>query len=380
MSDITIQRISIIYILLFSLSIFHGCAEPESMVAADKLKVRTQPQEVTKELRRVAMCYRMGGTPSKIFQYKLTDPYGLSDIPLETVFEGRPVPAGLIGGNHLFAFEDDPIHFVTKMNFISLNVYKRTTIEYNHRLGLGGPPLLRDDAIMAAVGTKGSSEKGPCYLAILDLLAEQVKRIAPPNIPADELRKGRVVPLIWDGNAVRSILALEGGRCLYFAAEPSGKVVGSVEFEGGHISADETPRAWRAATPGGIVFLIGARDGFFLVDEKTWKANYIGFTGITKLLGATSDGRELMLTSFDTDLGRAAILRRFPIGGTAGEPISYGPKGAVGVMENVVLSAKENCIFYVDGKDIWRMDLRSGIQGKLFENPGLQGTQLLWAW
>jgi len=370
----------ILSIVIFSIIILHGCAEPESMVAADKLKVRTQPQEVSKELRRVGLCYRMGGTPSKISKYKLSDPWGLSDIPLDTVFEGAPVPQGLIGGNHLFAVEDDPIHFMTKMTFISLNVFKRTNIEYNHHLMLAGAPILRNDAIMAAVGTTGSPEKGTCYLAILDLLGEQVKRIVPPDISADELKKGRVVPVMWDGNAVRAVLVLQGGRAVCFSAESTGKILGSANLEGAYIPAGETFQCWRAATPGGAVLLVGIKDGYFLIDEKTWKANYFAFTGVTKILGTTFDGRELLVTSFDNDLQRPAIYRRFPIGGTTGDAIPYGPKGAASIPENVVYAAKEDCIFYVDGKDIWRMDLHSRIQGKLFENPGEQGTQLLWAW
>jgi hypothetical protein len=377
---INMHNLLALSIFIFYILILHGCAEPESMVAADKLKFRTQPQEVSKELRRVGLCYRAGGTPSKIAKYKLSDLWGLSDIPLETVFEGGPVPEGLIAGNHLFAVEDDPIHFMTKMTFISLNVFKRTNIEYNHQLMMAGPPVLRDDAIMAAVGTTGSPEKGPCYLAVLDLLGEQVKRIVPPNVSADELKTGRVVPVMWDGNAVRTILALKGGRAVYFAAEPSGKITGSVNLEGAYISAEEKFSGWRVTSPGGALFLVGIRDGYFLIDEKTWKANYFGFTTVTKILGVTSDGHELLVTAFDNDLKHPAVYRRFPIGGTNGEAIPYGPKGAASIPENVVFSAKKNCIFFVDGKDIWRMDLYSGIQGKLFENPGQEGAQLLWAW
>ena len=374
------KYVPILFVLLFTAFLMlQGCEEPTSIIAEDKIKVMTRPYGVTKELLRMGLCYGEDGVSSKNLQVKLSDLQGFAVYTPEETFDPVFVPDKLIEGHHFFGVEYDPIHFKTNMTFVSRNVYKRTDVEYNHLLKVAGEPLLRDDAVKIAVGTIGVPKKGGCYLALLDLVSERVKRVVPSEFTRDELEKGRIVPVAWERQNIHAVLMLQEGRAIYFTANNVGKIAGTVALEGAYIAIDETPTGWRITTPGGRPFLIGFKGGYFLVDQTSWKATYFNFATPTKLLGTTDGGRELLLVAYDSDFKRPTLYRRYPIGGNVGKPMPYGWGGRTGGMENVMFSQKEGCIFFVEGKDIWRMDLNSGVQGKMFDTPD-EDEVLLWVW
>jgi hypothetical protein len=375
MKRIPVVNALVLFILLLSM----GCEEPASMIAADKVVVKTTPLQVPRILRQVNFCFGIKGRPREDLRVKLSDPSGLKVITVEEAFEDGFKPDSLVDGKHFFSVEDDPIHFVTRMTIINRNVFKRTHIEYNHLLPIANEPVLRTDCAMVAAGTIGEPKKGTCYLALLNLLSQQVKRVIPTGFPKEELETGRVVPIMWEDSKIHSVLILQAGRAVYFVSDDRGRIQGTSELAGAYVSQEASLKGWRITTPGGNPVLIDIGKGYFIVDEDSWKAAFFEWETPAKLLGVTSDRNELLVASFERDLESLAVFHRYPIGGTSGHMLPFGLRGARVALENVMFSEQENCIFYLDGKDIWRMDLHSGAQGKMFDTPDEEEV-LLWVW
>ncbi len=364
---------------LLLLPVFQGCAEPKSGVLMDKITVTTRPEKISKELREVGLCYDVTGTASGGVEALLCDYSGLDIVPTSSAFEEGMVPSRLFDGDQFFFIKDDPANFETRMVVVSRKAYKRTDIVYNHLLKIAGQPLLNDDSSMIAAGIQGWPEEGKCYLALLDLVSQTVGKVLPPGYADNELEGSTTMPVAWEGDTIHAVLFLENGKAVYFVADKRGDVKGTVELPGGYKVPSTQPTGWRLNTRAGKPFLVSLDDGYLLVDDTSWKANRFKLDRSTRLLGVTDDSRELVLASYDKDSKRPAIYWRHPIGGDAGKPLPFGRGAMAGIIGDTFFSTEENCIFFTDDNDIWRMDLNSGVQGKMFDTP-TEKEKLLWVW
>lgn len=263
------------------------------------------------------------------------------------------------------------------MSFVSRNVFKRTDIEFRHRLPRAGDPILRDDGTMIAFGTTGETGGGRCHLALLELRIEKSVHAYPEGYSDEELENGSIVPLAWEGKLAHALLILDDGRGVYFVSKENGTFIGSAELPGVGFQKDEQPRGWLDPT-GDIDYIIIAVEGsFFLNDTKAFEVGHHRLTPGAIVLGPTRDGESLIWVSYDLLKKIAHVHRRNLITATDEESIPFGEGLGDISLKSVFYSYFEDCIFFEAGNDIWRMDLHTGVYGKFTDTPS-ESEKLLW--
>ena len=323
-----------------------GCEETTSVVGLDKVTSRTMPQMTFEGMRDIRLSYAVGEAPYNSDHVILCDFSGILRISAEDAFESEFTPQRIYALHHFFSVEEDPINHLTRMTFISRDVFKRTDIEYHHKLPSAGYPILRDDATMIAIGTAGRPGEGRCYLGLLELRIEQVKRAIPDGYSDKELEISYVIPLAWEDKKAHAVLVLGDGSGVYFIANQDGTLIGSVELSGAGFHKEDRPKGWLDPSGQTGRFIISIVGGYFLIDTVSLEAKYSRLYTTANVLGPSSDGKGLFWTAFDAGEGRAVVWRRDIDAATDIALTPYGKKFPSASTKHVFYSYRENCIYY----------------------------------
>jgi hypothetical protein len=374
----TVRKSFLIIILAAIALLTGGCEETTSVVGLDKVNSSTHPQPIGPGVKETGLSYTIGESPYDAGRVIMADHSGLIEMSAKDAFNPEFIPQAIYSGQHFFSMEDDPVNYMTRMSFVSRNVFKRTDVEYRHKLPLSGCPILKDDATMMAAGVAGKPGEGRCYLGLLELITERFRRAAPEGFSNEELESGRVIPLVWEGKLVHALLILEDGGVFYFKSDQRGEIAGSIELADAEFPGSESAKAWLDPSGQAGRLIIGIKGGYFVVDSESMAADYFRLSPGANVLGPTIDAGGLIWAGFDGVMRRPVVRRRDSATGVDGKPMPYG-KGLAGASTtNVLYSPMQDCIYFESGGDIWRMGLKTGIQGKFTDTADVQET-LLWA-
>jgi len=371
------EKITLMALTLIMACFLPGCEETTSVAIIDKVTSTTRPQVIGDEMFDARLGYGIGKSPYDAKDIVIIDYNGLTQTTAAEAIDDTFTPQAVFTLHNFFSTKDDPINNLTRMSFVSRNVFKRTDIEFRHRLPRAGEPILRDDGTMIAFGTTGETGGGRCHLALLELRIEKSAHAYPEGYSDEELENGTIVPLAWEGKLVHALLILDDGRGVYFVSKENGTFIGSVELPGVGFQEDEQPRGWLDPTGESNYIIIAVEGGFFLNDTKAFEVGHHRLTPGAIVLGPTRDGDSLIWVSYDRLKKIAHVHRRNLSTSTDVESIPFG-KGLGSIsMKSVYYSYYANCIFFEAGNDIWRMDINTGVYGKFTDTPR-EHEILLW--
>ena len=374
----SISRLFLIHlsvILVFSTA----CEAPATTFGADGLKVDTEPHLIMKEVATAELCYGIWDSREQDFtSVFLSNNQGLNTIRATNAFLKEFKPQRLVAGKHLFSFEHDPRHYLTKMVIVNRDVFKRTAIEYNHILPVAGEPVLSDSAILIAMGMRGKPGTKQSYLGILSLTKREIRK-ARLDIEDDELSKGATIPLLWIDDKIHSLFISDLRLATYFIADEKGIIESSMEIPEVYIERDVAPTGWHFTDERGDWVLIAIKGSVIKVnlDSMTWDHQEID--RFARVLGIFPDGDHFLWITDAPDSNSALLKKRKIQSGRDETLYEFGDDRTRNLLESSLYSARNDCVFFDQGDDIWRIDLSTGIYGRVLETDGID-EEVIWVW